>query len=104
MLHSLDRPNEIGPNVGGSMPVTKNPTAFFVALTTVFLMLMAFAPSAAAQNTAESAAVRDVILKFNQASADATAARDPSLIRPYVTEDLYRQMTFEMQASFSQGL
>ncbi len=82
------------------------PRMHSLMLAVLVLIVGAFAsvPVGNAQSPSQTDVIADVILKFNQASAEATSTRDASPMRPYVTDDFYQEMRFEMQSAWAEGL
>jgi hypothetical protein len=59
---------------------------------------------ARAQGGDAQQAIMAVVEGFNYAMVDATANRDPSFIRDFVTDEFYQEMMLEMRADWSAGL
>ena len=74
-------------------------------LAIVLAMFTAFAGlGAASAQTSDEDAIKDVVMRFNTASEEATDARDMSVERDLTTDRYFREMSAEMQAGWRDGI
>src|SRR5262249_1307116 len=90
------------------MRIVSGPRAIGLAVVAIALLslggLAARPEVAMAQGGPDEAAIMDVVQRFNLSTVEATAQRDPSVMREFTTDDFYGEMALEMRADWSSGL
>jgi len=80
-------------------------TASLVAAGLLFVGASTTAPAvASAQGGSSQQAIVEVVEGFNYGMVDATAQRDPTVIREFLTDEFYQEMVVQMRADWSTGL
>ena len=80
-------------------------TAAALAATMVLSLGLATHPvPAVAQSSDAEQQIQSVVEGFNYGMVDATAQRDPTIIRDYLTDEFYQAMVVEMRADWAAGL
>jgi hypothetical protein len=59
---------------------------------------------ASAQGGDSQQAIMQVVEAFNYGMMDATAQRDPTVVRPYLTDEFYQEIMLQLRADWSQGV